>query len=171
MPESGQDNYSRRLERYHERTRIRSGSLAKPKSGIGRMALASGAPVVPIAVVGTERARRGWRVRPVKVQARCGPPLRFPRVADPSSQLAREVTARIWPCVELQWEWLGGLPPLRTAAVVGAGSMGTAAAAVLTRAGPEVQLGCRTGTQAETLRAARENTRYLPGVELDGGIA
>jgi glycerol-3-phosphate dehydrogenase len=91
-------------------------------------------------------------------------------VEDPSPFLAGEVTERIWPCVELQWEWLGGLPPLRTAAVVGAGSMGTAAAAVLARAGLEVQLGCRTAAQAEALRAARENTRYMPGLELDKAI-
>src|SRR5919198_512662 len=72
--------------------------------------------------------------------------------------------------VGLQWGWLGGLPPLRTAAVVGGGSMGTAAAVVLARAGLEVQLGCRTGTQAEALRATRDNTRYLPGVELERSV-
>jgi glycerol-3-phosphate dehydrogenase (NAD(P)+) len=48
--------------------------------------------------------------------------------------------------------------------------MGTASAVVLARAGLEVQLGCRTGSQAESLRYARENTRYLPGLELDGRI-
>ena len=77
---------------------------------------------------------------------------------------------RIWPCVELQWEWLGGLPPLRTAAVVGAGSMGTAAAVVLARAGLEVQLGCRTGEQAERLRSERENAAYMPGLDLEDAI-
>jgi glycerol-3-phosphate dehydrogenase len=122
--------------------------------------------VVPIAVAGSERARRGWRLRPVKVHLRFGAPLTFPRVENPSPFLAGEVTERIWPCVELQWEWLGGLPPLRTAAVVGAGSMGTAAALVLARAGLEVQLGCRTSDQAERLLAERENTAYLPGVKL-----
>jgi glycerol-3-phosphate dehydrogenase (NAD(P)+) len=80
------------------------------------------------------------------------------------------VTERIWPCVGLQWEWLGGLPPLRTAAVVGAGCMGTAAAAVLARAGLEVQLGCRTAAQAERLHSERENPEYLPGVVLDRSI-
>jgi glycerol-3-phosphate dehydrogenase (NAD(P)+) len=155
---------------FPEGTRIRTGSLARPKRGVGRLALQSGKPVVPIAVTNSERARSGWRIKPVKVHIRCGPPLTFPRVEEPSPFLAGEVTERIWPCVELQWEWLGGLPPLRTAAVVGAGSMGTASAVVLARAGLEVQLGCRTGAQAEALRAARENTRYLPGLELDGGI-
>jgi 1-acyl-sn-glycerol-3-phosphate acyltransferase len=155
---------------FPEGTRIRTGSLARPRRGVGRLALQSGKPVVPIAVTGSERVRRGWRVRPVKVHLRCGPALTFPRVDRPSPLLAGEVTERIWPCVELQWEWLGGLPPLRTAAVVGAGSMGTAAAAVLARAGVDVQLGCRTGVQAEALRADRENTRYLPGVGLDAAI-
>jgi glycerol-3-phosphate dehydrogenase (NAD(P)+) len=155
---------------FPEGTRIRTGSLGKPKRGVGRLALQSGAPVVPVAITGSERARRGWLIRPVKVHVRCGPPLTFPRVDDPSPFLAGEVTERIWPCVGLQWEWLGGLPPLRTAAVVGAGSMGTATAAVLSRAGLDVQLGCRTAAQAEQLEAERENTRYLPGVTLDRSI-
>jgi glycerol-3-phosphate dehydrogenase (NAD(P)+) len=155
---------------FPEGTRIRTGSLAPPKRGVGRLALESGSAVVPIAVTNSERARHGWRIKPVKVHIRCGPPITFPRVEDPSPFLAGEVTERIWPCVGLQWEWLGGLPPLRTAAVVGAGSMGTAAAVVLARAGLEVQLGCRTGAQAEALCADRENTRYLPGLALAPAI-
>src|SRR5215203_5696986 len=152
---------------FPEGTRIRAGSLAPPKRGVGRLALESGAPVVPIAITGSERARNGWRIKPVRVHVRCGPPLTFPRVDDPSPFLAGEVTERIWPCVGLQWEWLGGLPPLRTAAVIGAGSMGTAAAVVLARAGLQVQLGCRTGAQVDALRADRMNSRYLPGIQLD----
>jgi glycerol-3-phosphate dehydrogenase len=46
----------------------------------------------------------------------------------------------------LQWEWLGGLPPLRRAAVIGAGSWGTAVAEMLARAGLEVDLS-RTGDE------------------------
>jgi hypothetical protein len=48
------------------------------------------------------------KIRPVWVRIRCGRPLRFPRVEHPSPRLAEEVTARLWPCVELQWRWLGG---------------------------------------------------------------
>jgi glycerol-3-phosphate dehydrogenase (NAD(P)+) len=155
---------------FPEGTRIRTGSLQRPKRGVGRLALESGKPVVPIAVTGSERARDGWKIKPVKVHIRAGAALTFPRVVDPSPFLAGEVTERIWPCVELQWEWLGGLPPLRTAAVVGGGCMGTAAAAVLARAGLQVQLGCRTAAQAERLASERENADYLPGVELDRAI-
>jgi glycerol-3-phosphate dehydrogenase (NAD(P)+) len=142
---------------FPEGTRIVGGSLGRPKRGVGRLALQSGAPVVPVAVAGSENAREGWRIRPVRVHVRCGAPLTFPRVAHPSPFLAGEVTERIWPCVELQWEWLGGLPPLRTAAVVGAGSDGTGAASVLARAGLEVQLGCNTEAQAGLLRAVTSN--------------
>jgi glycerol-3-phosphate dehydrogenase (NAD(P)+) len=155
---------------FPEGTRIRAGSLAKPKRGVGRLALQSGAPVVPIAVTGSERARDGWKIKPVRVHLRCGAPLTFPRVDDPSPFLAGEVTERIWPCVGLQWEWLGGLPPLRTAAVIGAGCMGTAISLVLARAGLEVQLGCRTEAQADRVRGDGENAAYLPGVALHRAI-
>ena len=70
----------------------------------------------------------------------------------------------------LQWEWLGGLPPLRRAAVVGAGSWGTALACALARAGLEVDLGCRTAEQAAQLQWERENARYLPGVPLPDAV-
>src|SRR5207342_109293 len=97
-------------------------------------------------------------------------PLTFPQVESVSPQLAAAVTDRIWPCVMLQWEWLGGIPPLRRAAVIGAGSWGTSLAAALAHAGLEVQLGCRTAEQAEAVRASRRNERYLPGVELPVGV-
>lgn len=155
---------------FPEGTRVTAGSLAEPKRGVGRLALQSGAAVVPIAITGSEHARDGWKIKPVKVHLRCGPPLTFPRVEDPSPFLAGEVTERIWPCVGLQWEWLGGLPPLRTAAVVGAGGMGTAMANVLARAGLEVQLGCRTAVQAERLRESRENAAHLPGARLEDAV-
>jgi 1-acyl-sn-glycerol-3-phosphate acyltransferase len=93
---------------FPEGTRHRTGPLREPRRGVGRLALESGAPVVPVAATGTARVRRGWLIRPVKVRIRCGRPLTFPQVDDPSQGLAAAVTARIWPCVELQWAWLGG---------------------------------------------------------------
>jgi glycerol-3-phosphate dehydrogenase len=66
----------------------------------------------------------------------------------------------------LQWEWLGGLAPIRRIAVIGAGAWGTALATVLSRAGFEVELGTRTREQAEALAQTRVNERHLPGVRL-----
>ena len=95
---------------FPEGTRIRTGPVGRAKRGVGRLALETGAPVVPVAVSGTERARRGWLIRPCRVRVRCGSPLTYPRIERPSPHLANEVTQRIWPCVELQWRWLDGAP-------------------------------------------------------------
>jgi glycerol-3-phosphate dehydrogenase (NAD(P)+) len=155
---------------FPEGTRTRPGSLGTPKRGVGRLALETGAPVVPVAVIGTEAVRRGWRIRPHKVRIRAGGAVRFPQVEHVSPALAGAVTDRIWPCVMLQWEWLGGLPPIRRAAIIGAGTWGTSLAVSLAHAGLEVELGCRTEEQAQALRELRENERYLPGVPLPDSI-
>jgi glycerol-3-phosphate dehydrogenase (NAD(P)+) len=57
------------------------------------------------------------------------------------------VTDRIWPNVMLQWEWLGGLPPLRRAAVVGDGAWATTIAGALRRAQIDVEV--LTGSAAD----------------------
>jgi glycerol-3-phosphate dehydrogenase (NAD(P)+) len=155
---------------FPEGTRIRRGTLANPKRGVGRLALQTGAVVIPTAVLGTEHVRRGWRIRPKKVKVRLGPAMTFPRAEEPSPALAETVTARIWPNVLLQWEDLGGLPPMRRAAVIGAGSWGTAVAVLLARGGLEVQLGARTPEQVEHMIEDGENRRYLPGVPLPESI-
>ncbi|HTC59405.1 MAG TPA: lysophospholipid acyltransferase family protein [Solirubrobacteraceae bacterium] len=93
---------------FPEGTRVRPGPLAHPHRGVGRLALQTGAPVVPVAVLGTEDVRRGWRIRPRKVSLRCGRPLRFPQAERPTPAMALGVADRIWACVSLQWEWLGG---------------------------------------------------------------
>ncbi len=151
---------------FPEGTRIRRGSLSNPRRGVGRLALQTGAPVLPTAVLGTEHVRRGWRIRPRKVKVRLGRAMTFPRAEEPSPALAETVTARIWPNVQLQWEDLGGLPPMRRAAVIGAGSWGTAVAVLLARGGLEVQLGARSAERVAEMAAAGENPRYLPGVPL-----
>jgi 1-acyl-sn-glycerol-3-phosphate acyltransferase len=94
---------------FPEGTRVRPGPLGEPRRGVGRLALETGVPVAPVAVFGTEDVRRGWRIRPRKVRLRVGAPLRFPSPEKTSPSLAAGVTERIWACVSLQWEWLGGV--------------------------------------------------------------
>ena len=93
---------------FPEGTRVRRGPLGQAHSGIGRLALETGARVAPLAVIGTEDVRRGWRIRPRKVRIRVGRLLSFPVVSQPEREQARAVTARVWACVSLQWQWLGG---------------------------------------------------------------
>ncbi|CAB4941216.1 unannotated protein [freshwater metagenome] len=93
---------------FPEGTRTRPGGIGRPKRGVGRLALETGAPVVPVTVHGTSHIRTTWRIRPHKVTVRVGRPLTFPQVEDPTAELATAVTSRIWPCVELGWNSLGG---------------------------------------------------------------
>jgi glycerol-3-phosphate dehydrogenase (NAD(P)+) len=155
---------------FPEGTRVRPGPLGRAKRGVGRLALETGAPVVPVAVFGTERVRRGWRIRPHKVRIRAGRPLHFPQVEQPSPQLAGAVTDRIWPCVELQWEWLGGAAPIRRVSIVGAGAWGTGLAIRLANAGVQVELGCRTPEQAEAIARDRVNEQYLGDLRVPDGV-
>jgi 1-acyl-sn-glycerol-3-phosphate acyltransferase len=94
---------------FPEGTRTRPGPLGDPRRGIARLALETGAPVAPVAVIGTDLVRRGLRIRPAKVRLRVGHPLLFPTISNPSPALAATFTARVWACVSLQWEWLGGV--------------------------------------------------------------
>jgi 1-acyl-sn-glycerol-3-phosphate acyltransferase len=102
---------------FPEGTRVRRGPLGDPRRGVGRLALETGAPVAPIAVIGSDEVRRGWRIRPRKVRIRAGRPLLFPTVKRSSPSLAMAVTERIWACVRLQWDWLGGAKAPREQAI------------------------------------------------------
>jgi 1-acyl-sn-glycerol-3-phosphate acyltransferase len=68
---------------YPEGTRSPDGRLYKGKTGIARMALESGAPVIPVAMVGTDKVNpigsKIWWPHPVEV--RFGRPLDFSRYA------------------------------------------------------------------------------------------
>jgi glycerol-3-phosphate dehydrogenase (NAD(P)+) len=156
---------------FPEGTRVRRGPLGHPHSGAGRLALETGAPLIPVAINGTQNVRRGWRIRPRRITVRAGAPMDFGRADRVSSSLAAAVTDRVWANVEVQWEWLGGTPPLRRAVVLGAGAWGTALAAALGRAGVATTLGAQSTEQALELTLDRENARDLPGVELPRSVA
>ena len=95
---------------FPEGTRTRPGPLGEPRRGVGRLALETGAPVIPVAIIGTEAIRRGWRLRPHRVRARAGRAMQFPILAEGASTPAAAgiVTERVWARVRLQWAWLGG---------------------------------------------------------------
>jgi glycerol-3-phosphate dehydrogenase (NAD(P)+) len=57
-------------------------------------------------------------------------------------------------------------PGARRATVIGAGSFGTALAVLLARGGLRTTLQTRTLAQSQALERERENSAYLPGVEL-----
>src|SRR3954454_6244545 len=70
---------------YCEGGRSRTGKVAEQaKRGIGRLALETGAPIVPIAIHGSSHVRNWKRLQFPRVTVHYGEPLRWERVADPT---------------------------------------------------------------------------------------
>src|SRR6185312_3859580 len=70
------------LVMYCEGTRSRTGKLAgSAKPGVGRLALESGAPVVPVAILGSHKVRNWKRMQFPKVTVQYGAPFKFDVVA------------------------------------------------------------------------------------------
>jgi len=63
---------------YAEGGRSRSGGLGKPRPGIGKIALESGVPVVPIAIHGSGSVRKWKKMTFPKVTVQYGEPITFP---------------------------------------------------------------------------------------------
>jgi 1-acyl-sn-glycerol-3-phosphate acyltransferase len=85
---------------YSEGGRSRTGTLSEqPKRGIGRLALESGATVVPVAIHGSSHVRNWKRLQFPKVRVRYGDAIRWPQTPDPTRDqqqaVANEIFARI----------------------------------------------------------------------------
>lgn len=82
---------------YCEGGRSRSGDLSeRPKRGIGRLALESGATVVPTAIHGSSRVRNWKRGRFPKVYVKFGDPIRWGRISDPTRDQQQSVADQIF---------------------------------------------------------------------------
>jgi 1-acyl-sn-glycerol-3-phosphate acyltransferase len=92
---------------YAEGGRSRSKQLGEPKPGIGRIALESGVPIVPVAIHGSERARQWTKLRFPKVTIQFGEPVAYPVEADPSRERQLEVATEIFGRVRGLYEGLG----------------------------------------------------------------
>jgi 1-acyl-sn-glycerol-3-phosphate acyltransferase len=82
---------------YCEGGRSRTGQLSeRAKPGIGRLALESGAPIVPVAIHGSSRVRNWKRLQFPKVTVQYGTPIRYERVESPSRELQQAVADDIF---------------------------------------------------------------------------
>ena len=91
---------------YAEGGRSRSGKLKEVKPGIGRIALESGAPVVPVAIHGSAKVRRWKRLSFPKITVQFGEPLSFPTEAAPDRERQLEVANEIFAPVREMYEKL-----------------------------------------------------------------
>lgn len=82
---------------YCEGSRSRTGKLADAaKPGIGRLALESGAPVVPLAILGSHQVRNWKRLGFPKVTIQFGKPFRFEAVGDTTRDQQQEAADLIY---------------------------------------------------------------------------
>lgn len=85
---------------YCEGGRSRTADLAeKPKRGIGRLALESGAVIVPVAIHGSSRVRNWKRGQFPKVFVQYGDPMRWDVVAEPTADQQQAVANEIFAAI------------------------------------------------------------------------
>jgi 1-acyl-sn-glycerol-3-phosphate acyltransferase len=81
---------------YCEGGRSRTGKVSEQaKRGIGRLALETGAPVVPIAIHGSSRIRNWKRLQFPKVTIQYGEPIAWEAIADPTREQQQAVADQI----------------------------------------------------------------------------
>lgn len=91
---------------YCEGGRSRTGELGEPRPGIGRAALESGVPVVPVALCGSQGIRSWKRLRFPKVTIRYGEPISFGVVHSPTREQQMECAEEIFSHVRDMYEEL-----------------------------------------------------------------
>jgi 1-acyl-sn-glycerol-3-phosphate acyltransferase len=84
---------------YPEGTRSRDGRLYRGRTGVAQLALVSGAPIVPVGLIGTEKLQpvgSSWP-RLAKVTVRFGEPIHAAGEYDgvPPGRARREITDRV----------------------------------------------------------------------------
>jgi 1-acyl-sn-glycerol-3-phosphate acyltransferase len=85
---------------YAEGGRSRTEKLGEPKPGIGRLALETGAPVVPSAIVGSAKVRNWKKLQFPKITVQYGDPIRFEKVENPTREQAQAAADEIFVGIE-----------------------------------------------------------------------
>jgi 1-acyl-sn-glycerol-3-phosphate acyltransferase len=110
------------LALFPEGTRVRDPEgLGSPKRGAARLALESGAPLVPAAITGTEKLFAGPFPKPRRVQLSFGEPIPvadLPATPDAARDLIDE---SLWPEVASEYSRLRARPGLIAAGVAALG--------------------------------------------------
>jgi 1-acyl-sn-glycerol-3-phosphate acyltransferase len=85
------------LGMYSEGGRTRTGNLGdRVRPGIGRLALESGATIVPVAIHGSSKVRNWKRLQFPAVTVQYGEPIRFERVSEPTRDQQQAVANAIF---------------------------------------------------------------------------
>jgi 1-acyl-sn-glycerol-3-phosphate acyltransferase len=75
---------------YAEGGRSRTGDIGEARPGVGRLAVESGAPVVPVAILGSHQVRNWKRLQFPRVTVQFGTPFRFERIEHATREQQQE---------------------------------------------------------------------------------
>jgi 1-acyl-sn-glycerol-3-phosphate acyltransferase len=92
------------LVMYLEGGRSRTGELGTARPGVGRLALETGVPVVPVAIVGSEKTRNWKRGQFPKVSVRFGAPVRFDQVEEPTRDQSQYASEQVFERIRGLWQ-------------------------------------------------------------------
>ncbi len=110
------------LALFPEGTRIRDPEeLGHPKRGAGRLALESGAPLIPTAITGTEQLFFGPFPKPRRVQVAFSKPIAASELASTPEAAGQLVEEMLWPEVEGEYRRLRARPGLIAAGLAALG--------------------------------------------------
>jgi 1-acyl-sn-glycerol-3-phosphate acyltransferase len=110
------------LALFPEGTRIRDpDQLGHPRRGAGRLALETGAPLVPCAITGTEQLFLGPLPKPRRVQVAFSEPIQVEHLASTPEVAARVMDEDLWPEVEGEFRRLRARPTVVAAALAALG--------------------------------------------------
>jgi 1-acyl-sn-glycerol-3-phosphate acyltransferase len=94
---------------YIEGGRSRTGGLGEAKPGVGRLALETGVPVVPVAIVGSEKTRNWKKGQFPKVSVRFGKPVQFDAIDEPTKEQSLYASERVFERIKTLWTELRGI--------------------------------------------------------------
>jgi 1-acyl-sn-glycerol-3-phosphate acyltransferase len=110
------------LALFPEGTRIRDpDNLGHPHRGAGRLALETGAPLVPCAITGTEKIFRGGFPIPRRVQVAFSPPIDVSELAPSQKGASELIEEMVWPEVEGSYRRLRARPTVIAAGLAALG--------------------------------------------------
>ena len=110
------------LALFPEGTRVRDRSaLGSPRRGAGRLALETGAPLVPAAITGTERLFLGPVPKPKRVQVAFGEPIAVHELEATPEAAGQLIEGELWPEVTAEYKRLLARPGVIAAGLAAAG--------------------------------------------------
>jgi 1-acyl-sn-glycerol-3-phosphate acyltransferase len=110
------------LALFPEGTRVRDpDQLGNPHRGAGRLALETGAPLVPCAITGTEKLFRAGLPMPRRVQVAFSEPIPVSDLAATQEAATALVSDTLWPEVEGEYRRLRARPTLIAAGLAALG--------------------------------------------------